>query len=339
MLQDGTFVHFVETQNITCQHRLKNGELCGCKLRVTDTSHAQTVGIFTLTCDATVNVLNTTRDKTRRHDVIWKTQFPNDGNYALNRRVMTAEVLSGGSIRQLEQRHSILKMKPICPNYWNTQMKRLDETIQELAKHEIDANFDVFANRPIAQRIVELDGRHATPTGRGQEEGSMQTTFEVLEKPPGGTEQSDQGRWHQIIFLLNVHTREDKTGKAVKNEGYAFRKFLQQCMDRNIELYMVCHDDCSEATGLIKWYNSIMRARAAQQNREYVDCIDARDCWHGKKNHSKAWNKHMELHARPKYKKVVGKVAEADSQLIQNRKEIALRQLKHPAVKPCAMSD
>ena len=110
-------------------------------------------------------------------------------------------------------------------------------------------------------------------------------------------------------------------------------------MDRNIELYMVCHDDCSEATGLIKWYNSIMRARAAQQNREYVDCIDARDCWHGKKNHSKAWNKHMELHARPKYKKVVGKVAEADSQLIQSRKEIALRQLKHPAVKPCAMSD
>ena len=91
MLQDGTFVHFVETQNITCQHRLKNGELCGCKLRVTDTSHAQTVGIFTLTCDATVNVLNTTRDKTRRHDVIWKTQFPNDGNYALNRRVVTAE--------------------------------------------------------------------------------------------------------------------------------------------------------------------------------------------------------------------------------------------------------
>ena len=78
-----------------------------------------------------------------------------------------------------------------------------------------------------------------------------------------------------IIFLLNVHTREDKTGKAVKNEDYAFRKFLQQSMDRNIELYMVCHDDCSEATVLIRWCNSIMRARAAQQNREYVDCIDA----------------------------------------------------------------
>ena len=160
----------------------------------------------------------------------------------------------------------------------------------------------------------------------------MQSTLEVLEKPPAESEATGKGRWHKIIFLLNVYTRQDGTGKAAKNEGYALRRFLQLCLDLNLALYMVCHDDCSEASGMITWYNHIMRARAQADNRAYTDCIDARDSWHGRKNHVKAWEKHVQLYAKPKYSKVPGKVTQADSHLIQNRKEIALRQLKHPEV-------
>ena len=102
MLQDNTFKDFIASGFACCNKLLKDGTKCNCALRVIDTTHNKSCGIFTVACTK----VPTNQDK-EPHVSTFRTQCITDGDFALNRLAVTAEFVTGGSLTQLHQREDL----------------------------------------------------------------------------------------------------------------------------------------------------------------------------------------------------------------------------------------
>ena len=111
-LQDQAYVEHTESGNVVCGFHHAGGTRCGSKLRVVDTTHPQTVGIFTMICEHTMN-----KPIAELHGSTFKTQFWSDGDFALNVSAVTAEFVTGGSETQMNERRRLLKMATVSSSF------------------------------------------------------------------------------------------------------------------------------------------------------------------------------------------------------------------------------
>jgi hypothetical protein len=262
MLQDQTFIEFIESGQCKCGEVTPEGTVCGGLLRVTQTTHNQSVGTFHMICT------NTAGKKPKdQHTRKFQTQFWTDSDFALNRLAVTAEIVSGGSLGQLNERAALLKLAPTPPSYYEAQKRRVAIMAEELGREEVQCQWELFKKLPWELRVVEVDMRH--DSGRA----AKHSTFEAL----------FQGS-HKIIFLFNVDTEKD-TGNAWRNEVLEVKAFLQQCYNERVALRTFAHDSCSKSSALLLEYNTAMMARAIKEGTKFTPCVDANDAWHG----SKSW--------------------------------------------------
>ena len=273
-------------------------------MRVTQVTHNQTNGTFHMICTNTVSLKPVEQHKTK-----FQTQFWTDSDFALNRIAVTAEIVSGGSLGQLNQRRALLRQAAVPPSFYEQQKKRVATAAEELGKEEVHTQWEAFKKLPWAEKVIEIDMRHASARA------SKQSTFEALVKGS-----------HKIVFILNVITAED-TGNAWRNEVLGVMKLLQQCYDQRVSLRTLAHDSCSKTSKLLLQYNLAMAKRAAGEGTAFVPCIDANDAWHGTKSWKKLWAKIRELFTKPRHKKTT-KVQITDDKSTINQKEIAARQLR-----------
>jgi len=222
---------------------------------------------------------------------------------------VTAEVVSGGSLGQLNERAALLKLAPTPPSYYDAQKDRVAEVAEEIGKEEVQAQWEAFSKLPFEEMVVEVDMRHDSARA------AKHSTFEALAKGS-----------HKIIFLLNVNTEED-TGNAWRNEVMGVKAFLQQCYNEHVSLRTFAHDSCSKSSALLLEYNIAMGARATKEGTQFTPCIDANDAWHGTKSWKKLWAKVMTLLTKSRLKKTAT-VTKTDDAISANQKEIAGRQLR-----------
>ena len=197
ILQDQAYVEQMESGSAVCGFQHTDGTRCGSKLRVVDRAHSQTVGIFTMTCEHTVN-----KPIVERHGSTIKIQFWSDGDYALNVPAVTVEFVTGGSETQLNEMRSLLKMAKVPSSFHGDRKRRAAEMAEQLGKEDIDGNWEWFKNLPFELRKVQIDMRLASART------SKQCTFEVLMTPD-----TDHRTTAKIVCLINVDT-DEKTGNA-----------------------------------------------------------------------------------------------------------------------------
>lgn len=310
MLQDQAYVEHMEGGSAVCGFQHADGTRCGSKLRVVDKTHSQTVGIFTMTCEHTMN-----KPIAEQHGSTFKTQFWSDGDYALNVSAVTAEFVTGGSETQMNERRSLLKMAKVPSSFYEDRKRRAAEMAEQLGKEDIDSNWEWFKNLPFELRKVQIDMRHASARA------SKQSTFEVLMAPD-----KDHGITAKIVCLINVDTDEE-TGNAWRNEILAVRAFLNKCYAEGVQVHTVAHDSCSKTSTCLVEYNTAMAKKAAQDGFEFTPCRDANDSWHGTKSWKKLWQKIKLLFTKVAYRKS-GQHTVKDDAITAKHKLIAARQLK-----------
>ena len=274
-----------------------------------DVTHSQTVGIFTVTCEHTVN-----KPVKEQHTETIKTQFWTDGDYALNKVAVVAEFSTGGSKSQLNERRGLMKMAHCPDNYYEQQKRATAVMAEQLGREDVQEMWTAFKQLPMHLRKVMLDMRHASARA------SKQSTFEVLQET-----NIAHGIFSKIIFLMNIET-DKVTGNAWRNEIHAVKAFLDLCYNERVELHTVAHDSCSKTSTLITEYNIAMAARAAQEGTSFTPCIDANDAWHGTKSWKKLWSKIMTLFTKCVHKKSSGRAA--DDAMTIKQKKIAQAQLR-----------
>ena len=307
MLQDNTFKDFIASGFACCNKLLKDGTKCNCALRVIDTTHNKSCGIFTIACTK----VPTKQDK-EPHVSTFRTQCITDGDFALNRLAVTAEFVTGGSLTQLHQREDLLKLARTAERFWWAQTKRIAEAAELMAEAEVELRWRQFWLLPFMKRIVEQDARHDSARSAAH----TTVTLEVLSKET-----------HQVIYLLNVETKST-TNNAWSNEDLALQKFLDRCWDEKRELCCIAHDSCKSATTMITEYNTKMTAWAKANNRDFTECVDANDMWHGTKSLKKRI--HSEIDGETKVcLKVTKKVkkTDLDDEIAKLNKDIARVQM------------
>ena len=305
MLQDNALKEFIASGFACCNKLLKDGTKCNCALRVIDTTHDKSCGIFTVACTKVPS-----KSDPEPHTSTFKTQFWCDNDYTLNRLAVTAEFVTGGSLTQLHQKEDLLKLAKTADCYYWEQTKRVAAECELQAKISAELEWGKFWELPFDQRIAELDARHDSARN------ALHSTFEVLGKAT-----------HTVFYMMNVETRK-VTNNAWKNEDHAMRAFLDRCYEEKRMLCMLCHDSCRSASTQIKDYNEKMTVWCKANKVEFVECVDANDMWHGTKSLKKHITKGIEcstkLHINAT--KTIQK-ENCDDTIEQHQKSIAKRQL------------
>jgi len=274
-------------------------------MKLLSVDHRMSAGIYNFICTETMNHKN----HKMRHVEKWHSQTLCDGDYTVNRAMVVAEFVSGGSRGQLNQRLELQNMEPVNKHFYEAEKVKVAEACELAAKLNVKIEWEKFKRLPLRLRIVEFDMRHS------KSRSALHSSFEALSKHS-----------HKICNLMNVDTKK-QTGNSWLNENYAVEQFFELCWKEKVQLYLAAHDQCKKASSFIALYNERMTKWAADNGVQFEPCIDANDLWHGGKSIAKTWDTEVDLHCKVRKRKTQN-ITVTDDTIGGDEKDTARAQLR-----------